>query len=288
MNALLYYCSLPWIYLVSFLPFPLLYVLSDGMRFFLFGLIGYRKKVVMTNLRNAFPEKEEAQIRAIAQEFYRFFCDLALETLKTLTISPATLKKRVLFEDISLFRRYYEQGKSVIVVMGHLGNWELGGARFALEPVHPLYVIYHPLHNPYFDRLMYHMRTRLGNRLYAMKETVRGMFENREQATATAFIADQTPSPKQAYWTSFLNQETPVFTGTGRIATKFNYPILYVSVWQVRRGYYRIESEELGGNPGEKTEKEIFELHTRRLEADIRLRPAYWLWTHRRWKHKRA
>ena len=258
------------------------------MRFFLFGLIGYRKKVVMTNLRNAFPEKEEAQIRAIAQEFYRFFCDLALETLKTLTISPATLKKRVLFEDISLFRRYYEQGKSVIVVMGHLGNWELGGARFALEPVHPLYVIYHPLHNPYFDRLMYHMRTRLGNRLYAMKETVRGMFENREQATATAFIADQTPSPKQAYWTSFLNQETPVFTGTGRIATKFNYPILYVSVWQVRRGYYRIESEVLAENPGEMTENEISELHTRRLEADIRLRPAYWLWTHRRWKHKRA
>lgn len=288
MQALLYYATIPWIYLVSILPFRVLYLLSDALRVILFGGIGYRKKVIFSNLRNSFPQKSEQEIQAIASEFYRYFCDLVLETLKTLTISPAALKRHVLFEDISLFQRYYERGQSVIVVMGHLNNWELGGARFALEPIHPLYIIYHPLNNPYFDKLLYHMRTRLGNRLYAMKETIRGMVSNRDQATVTAFIADQTPSPKNAHWVTFLNQDTPVFTGTGRIARKFNYPILYVSVRRLRRGLYSIEPEVLVENPADLTENEISELHTLRLEQDICSQPAYWLWTHRRWKHKRV
>lgn len=287
MAALLYYISIPWLYLISWLPFWALYLLSDGIRVLLFGLIGYRKKVVLTNLRNSFPEKSEVEIQTIARQFYRNFCDLVLETLKTLTIGPAALKKHVLFEDRSVFQQYFDQGKSVIVVMGHVGNWELGGARFALEPIHPLYVIYHPLHNPYFDRLVYHMRTRMGNRLYAMKDTIRSMMANRDQVTATAFIADQTPSPQSAYWTTFLNQDTPIFTGTEKLARKLGFPVIYVSLRRVKRGLYAIEPEVLIEDPKATAPNEISEMHTRRLEQDIIAYPDTWLWTHRRWKHKK-
>ncbi len=288
MPAIAYYISLPILYGISLLPFPLLYLFSDFMYLLLYKLIGYRKKVVGRNLRNAFPEKSEKEIKQIQGRFYRYFCDLVLETLKTLTIKETTLKKRLTFEDTAIFKNYYQQGRSLIVVMGHWGNWELAGARFSLEPFHQLFVIYHPLANKHFDRLVYHMRTRLGNKLYPMKEAFRGMVRDRQEVTATAFIADQTPPPKGAYWTNFLNQETPVFTGTAKIAKKLNYPIVYVGIERPRRGYYHIKTEILADQPADFAEDELSEMHTRRLEQDIIKQPEFWLWTHRRWKHKKT
>jgi KDO2-lipid IV(A) lauroyltransferase len=287
MAAILYYITLPLIYLIAWLPFRLLYLLSDILYFILFRLLRYRTQVVYSNLKNSFPEKSETEIQYIQDQFYRYFCDLILESIKTLTIRPSTVRKRVLFGNMSAFERFYQQKQSIVIVMGHLGNWEMAGAGFSQLPYHRLYVIYHPMKNKYFDKLVYHMRTRLGNRLYPMKETFKGMVANRHEITATAFIADQTPSPHYAFWTTFLNQDTPVFTGTAKISSKLNYPIVYVSVIRPRRGYYQIESELLIEQPVLLSEDEISERHTRRLEQDIRARPELWLWTHRRWKHKR-
>jgi KDO2-lipid IV(A) lauroyltransferase len=287
MNALIYYFTLPLIYLLSFLPFKLLYLFSNLLYLVLYKIIGYRKKVVSTNLKNAFPSYSKEQLETIEKQFYKYFCDLILESLKTLTISPKSLKKCVSFSGNKVFDKFKEEGKSVIIVMGHQGNWELGGARFALESIHQLYVIYHPLKNKYFDNLVYFMRTRLGNRLYAMKDTIRGMLKNRDELNATAFIADQTPSPKGAYWTTFLNQDTPVFTGTAKLSKKLNYPIIYVSVKREKRGVYAMNAELLLENPSGFTEDEISELHTKRLEKDIVECPESWLWSHRRWKHKK-
>ncbi|MEO8069131.1 MAG: lysophospholipid acyltransferase family protein [Flavobacteriales bacterium] len=288
MSAIGYYLALPFLYGISLLPFPLLYLLSDFTFFLVYRVFGYRKEVVMTNLRNSFPEKSEAELHAIMKRFYVWFCDLTLETLKTLTIAPEAVKERVSFPDAHVFKRFAEKKQSVIIVMGHYGNWELAGARFAVEPgLHRLIVIYHPLQNPYFEKLIVHMRTRLGNRLYAMAETFKGMVRDRAQLTATAFIADQTPAPESAYWTTFLNQHTPVFTGTGKIATKLGYPVIYLSIRQPRRGRYEMCAEVLVQEPKNLTEDAINELHTQRLEADIRNKPDLWLWTHRRWKHKR-
>ncbi len=137
-------------------------------------------------------------------------------------------------EDEHVLRRYFEQGRSVILVMGHWGNWELAGARFGLLGLHQLYVIYHPLQNKWFDQLVYHMRTRLGNRLYPMKDTMKGMLSDRNKVTATAFIADQTPPPERAYWTTFMHQDTPVFFGTEKIAQKLGYPVVYAAVERVQ------------------------------------------------------
>ena len=287
MSAIIYYLTLPVLYLVSYLPFKVLYLLSDLFYVLIYKVFGYRKKVVMENLGNSFPEKSATEIERICGDFYRFLCDLSLETIKTLSISPAALKKHFKTGDLSAFEHYYKEKQSVITVMGHLGNWEMGGAYFSLLPVHQLYAIYHPLANRHFDRLFNRMRSRSGTKLYAMKDTFRGMIKNRKEVTATAFIADQTPSPNNAHWMTFLNQETAVFKGTETIARKLDYPVIYLSVIREKRGQYRIESELLVEHPQELSENELTEMHTRRLEQDIINYPETWLWSHRRWKHKR-
>jgi Kdo2-lipid IVA lauroyltransferase/acyltransferase len=287
MKALIYYLTFPLIWVISLLPFRLLYILSDFVYWMAYKVLKYRKEVVLTNLKNSFPEKTDQEIALICKKFYQFFGDLVVETIKTLTISPKTLKKHVKMDDISIFQKYNEQKQSVIIVMGHFGNWELAGARFSQEPVHQLYVIYHPLRNKYFDNMIYYMRTRLGNRLYAMNDTLKGMLANKENVTATAFIADQAPGPGSGHWMTFLNQETAVLYGTEKIVKKLNYPIIYIAIKRVKRGLYHIESELLFDKPAETKEYEITETQTRRLEQDILAQPELWLWTHKRWKHKR-
>lgn len=288
MGALGYYLALPFIYGISLLPFPLLYMFSDGLRFVLFTILGYRRKVILTNLRNSFPDKSDAEITKIAHDFHQWFCDLVVETLKTLTISPRVVRERVEFVGTEILRDYAAKEQSIIIVLGHFGNWELAGARYSAEPgIPPLYVIYHPLANPHFDRLMLHMRTRHGTRLYKMKEASRDMIRDRELLTATAFIADQTPPPERAYWMTFLNQDTPVFQGTEALSRKLGFPVVYISITRPARGHYRMAVETLVTDPRNTADGVITTSHTHRLEQDIRKYPDLWLWTHRRWKHHR-
>ena len=288
MSSILFYLALPFLYLISILPFPIFYVFSDGIYFLLYKVIGYRKRVVAENLKNSFPDKTPGELKKIEKQFYHYLVDLFLETLKTLTISKKEAIKRCKLTPnaIALFDELYTQRKSCILVMGHYGNWEWAGSSFSLINKQQLYVIYHPLTNTHFDKLMYGMRTRFGSKLYAMKDTMRGMIGNRNEVTATAFIADQTPSPENAYWTTFLNQKTPVFWGTEKIAQKLNYPVVYVTVNRIKRGYYEANAELLVSEPKNTKEGDISEMHTKKLEKDIIAQPEIWLWSHRRWKHK--
>lgn len=289
MGAIGFYIGLPFIYLISIIPFPLFYGVSDFFFVLLYYVIGYRKKVVYQNLKNSFPEKTHEELKTIERKFYRYLCDLFLETFKTLTISKKQAVKRCAFtqQTTDLFNKLNDEKKSCIIVMGHYGNWEWAGNTFSLLLKQQLYVIYHPLTNKQFNKLMYKMRTRFGNKLYAMREVMREMIKNRNEINATAFIADQTPPPEGAYWTTFLNQDTPVFVGTEKIAQKLNYPIVYVTVSRPKRGHYLVNAEILVNEPKSTKEGEISELHTRRLEEDIKKQPEIWLWSHRRWKHKR-
>ena len=288
MGTIGYYLALPFLYGSALLPFPILYLLSDVMYLVIYRLLGYRKTVVLTNLRNSFPEKSEAEVQKIARDFYQWFCDLVVETLKTLTMSPITVKERVEFIGKEILRDYAARKQSVVVVLGHFGNWELAGARYSAEPGLPqLYVIHHPLQNKHFDRLMHRMRTRHGTMLYTMRETSKAMFRDQHLNTATAFIADQTPAPERAYWMTFLGQDTPVFQGTETLSRKLGYPVVYISITRPKRGHYRMAVETLVADPAVTRKGEITEIHTKRLEQDIRNYPDLWLWTHRRWKHLR-
>jgi Kdo2-lipid IVA lauroyltransferase/acyltransferase len=289
MQKFSYWCLYGSLYGLSLLPFPLLYALSDGVCFLLFHVFGYRKAVVYQNLRNAFPEKSPAEIDRMARAFYHYLCDLFLEMFKTLSISKRTMLRRCRMspEALALFNELAAEGKSLILVLGHLGNWEWAGNTFSLLCSQPLSVIYHPLSSPAFDRLMYKMRTRFGTGLIDMNSTFRVMVKEKGTITATAFIADQTPQPQRAYWTTFMNQDTPVFLGPETIARKRNYPVVYTAAYRERRGYYRIHAERLVDEPANTADGEITELHTRRLEKDIIQHPEIWLWSHRRWKHVR-
>lgn len=289
MGAILFYCLLPFLYLISLLPFPVFYLFSDFIYFLLYRVVGYRKKVVFENLKNSFPEKSYNELKKIEKDFYRYLCDLFLETIKTLTISRNEAVKRCKFnaKTTLVFNELANKNQSCIIVMGHYGNWEWAGNSFSLQCKQQLYVIYHPLSNKYFDKLMYDLRTRFGTKLYAMKDTMREMIRNKNEVNATAFIADQTPSPDSAYWTTFMNQDTPVFWGTEKIAQKLNYPIVYITIKKIKRGYYEVDSELLINEPKNTSLGEISELHTRKLESDIITQPSIWLWSHRRWKHKK-
>ncbi|HLY69260.1 MAG TPA: lysophospholipid acyltransferase family protein [Puia sp.] len=284
-----YYLVYPFIYLLSVSPFWLLYLFSDVLYVLFFYVVGYRKEIVILNLRNAFPEKNEQEIKALGKQFFKYLCDLFLETFKTLSISKKDMLKHCFMTESArqTFAKHADEGKNVIIVMGHFGNWEWSGNTFSMECKQQLFVIYHALSNKYFDGLMYKMRTRFGTKLFEMNDTLRSMISNRKTLNATAFIADQTPSASNAYWTTFLNQDTPIFWGTEKIARKLNYPIVYVSVKKIKRGYYNIFAETIVEEPDKTTEGEISEIHTRRLEKDILEQPETWLWSHRRWKYKR-
>lgn len=244
----------------------------------------------MNNLKNSFPEKSEQEIKKLARKFYRYLIDLMLETFKTLTCSKRFVLKRGVLDEKAkiLFENYYQQKKRLIIVMGHYGNWEWAGNTFSLECKHQLYVIYHPLRNKYFNKLIVNMRYRFGNKLIAMRDTYKDMMRFKDEINATAFIADQTPSPENAYWTTFLNQQTPVFWGTEKIAKKTNLPVVYVTVRRTSRGHYKIFAETLFEEPAKTADGEISEAHTRKLEKDILEQPEIWLWSHKRWKHRKT
>lgn len=276
------------IYLLMLLPFPLLYLLSDFLYGVAFHLLGYRKKVVYTNLRNAFPGKTKKEIDHIARAYYHFMIDLFIETFKTLTVSKRQINKRMQFDDLSMIHELKAKQQNFLYVMGHYGNWEWCGHSFSLQHIYQLDALYHPLSNPFFDWLTNKIRQRFGMGLISMQQSVKEMIRRRDQLNATAFIADQTPSnPRDAYWMTFLEQDTPVFFGTEKIARKFNYPVVFVSVRRLKRGYYKVYFQKVTDAPKDTPEGYITETHTRMLEEEIRRQPEIWLWSHRRWKHKR-
>lgn len=289
MQGLVYYIALPFLYLVSLLPFPLLYLLSDLLYLLLYKLIGYRKNVVRQNLINSFPEKDIKEIIKIEKAFYHYLCDLFLETFKTLTISKEKMLRHCVATDRAneIFNSLAEKNQSSIIVMGHYGNWEWAGNTFSLTCKQQLYVIYHPLANKYFNEFIIKMRKRFGTDLIKMKETFKEMYGRKEELNTTAFIADQTPRPENAYWTTFLHQDTPVFQGVEKISQKLNYPIVYTTISRKSRGYYLVDAVVLFDNPKDTKENEILEGFTRKLEEDILKQPEIWIWSHKRWKHKR-
>ncbi len=273
------------LYLISLLPFPVLYFFSDILYIMLFYIFKYRRKVVLKNLLNSFPEKSRSEIRQLEKRFYHYLADLMLESVKTLSISADEIKKRFVIKNLELMTTYLQNGKSIIAVSGHYGNWEWGPLAIGLQLREKVLVVYKPLSDKRFEGLMNSMRSRFGSVMVPMKQTLRKVFEYKNEPTVLVLVGDQTPTREESrYFTSFLNQETAVFLGVEKIALKLNSPIIYFSINRIRRGHYECVVKSLIDNPEQTMEYEITEAHTRELEKNIRFQPEYWLWSHKRWK----
>ncbi|MCC7534449.1 MAG: lysophospholipid acyltransferase family protein [Bacteroidia bacterium] len=274
------------IYLLFVLPLRVLYVLSSGLYVLLYYIVKYRRNVVAQNLKNSFPDKSAKELKQIEKEYYKHMVDVIIETLKLATISKNELHKRMRFTNAEFLNKY--SNRPFLFVLGHQGNWEWSGPAFDTLNFAPLYGIYHPLSNAFFDWFMIKIRSRKGMTLVSMQQTFRKANELKDKFSILAFIADQTPMPESAYWVNFLHQETPVFVGTEKIAKRYNFPVVYVSQKKVKRGYYETTFYELTSNSSCTPDGWITAEFMKRLEHDIQNQPAYWLWSHRRWKHKRA
>ncbi len=285
MQALSYYLVYPFIRLLAALPMSALYIVSDVLAAFL-TLSGYRRVVIEENLGKSFPSKTREEIRSLGKRYYRYLSDLILETLKTMNMTEKEYQKRVTLVRPEILADLAARHRSVVLVLGHYGNWEWFGPCVTLNTDYQLVVIYRPLSHPYFGKMTTSWRTRFGTEITPVQQALRTMIANKNRLTATAFVADQA-APANAYWTTFLHQDTSVFTGAEKVASKFDYPVVYLHATRPKRGYYTITPEVLFPNPSNTRENEISEAFTRRLEQDITAFPDIWLWSHKRWKNQR-
>lgn len=285
LNLVLYYLViLP----LSWLPFSILYLFSDSLYLCLYRVFGYRKAVVRTNLRNSFPEKSEAELNRLEALFYRHLCDVIVETLKTFSISETEMRKRFIVRNPEVADHFYAQGGSVMLCGGHYNNWEWIAVGLKLHVKHMTYGLYKPLSNPFFNRKIRSSRGRFGMQLVPYKETRSYLEEHRGQPTMTIFAIDQSPSSaNRCYWMSFLHQDTGVPFGLEKFAREFDAPVIFCRLDKVKRGHYAVTFELLTDQPSVNPEGWIIESATRKLESIIRAAPQYWLWSHKRWKHKR-
>jgi KDO2-lipid IV(A) lauroyltransferase len=276
------------LYLISLLPFFILYRIADLLFIIFFYIIGYRRKVVQENLRNAFPEKTSAERAIIEKQYFRHLADLIMENIKLFTISAKEVERRLQIVNMPLIDKIaFEQGRSVIGAVGHYGNWEMGVLRLSLLTDKPRIIVYKPLSNPVFDRFFFRRRSRFGATMIPMKSTFRKMVELRKEMTFTILASDQTPSREEVhYFMPFLNQPTAVFLGVEKLAKAVNSVVVFCDVRRIKRGYYNCTFVPLFDKPKTTAEYEITHAHVQYLEKVIKEEPQYWLWSHRRWKFK--
>jgi KDO2-lipid IV(A) lauroyltransferase len=289
MAAFGYYIFYGINWIITLLPLPVLYLFSDLLYFILYYIVSYRRKVVAVNLKNSFPEKTDKELKIIEKKFYRHLSDLLIETFKSTHMTRANQKKRFTYSNLEIIDRLKEEKRDIIAVLGHYNNWEWP----TLLPYYLKYktiIIYKPLQNKYFNRFINNHRSEHGIVLTPTSQVIREIINYRKNDinTVSVFISDQIPSKGDIkYWTTFLNQDTAVFTGAGKIASKYDMAMVFFHVQKVKRGYYNLNIELLFDHTTGLSEEEITEKHVRKLEEIIKEKPEYWIWSHRRWKHKK-
>lgn len=273
------------LYMVALLPSFLFYGFIDVLRALVFYVIRYRRGVVETNLRNSFPDKDEAWIQKISWKFYQNLLDTFFETIRMAVLPLNAYPKHVKY-DLGVVEDLKRRQQPFILVCGHLANYEWAGQTVQYSGTQ-VDVLYHPLTSPFFEWFIYHCRSRHGLLPVPMQRALREMTARKHIPAVTTFIADQTPGPEGCHWMTFLNQDTPVFMGVEKLARKFNYPVVYGEIDRLGRGKYYMWFQLLFEKPAETKPFEITETHMRWLEKRIHEQPEDWLWSHRRWKHKR-
>ena len=288
MQRLVYILVYPIIWILSILPMPILYFVSDLVFILVYYIIGYRKKVVQENLMLVFPEKSDKEIKSITYKFYHHLCDMILESIKSLSISEAELKKRYVFTNIEEIHKIEKMNRSIILMLGHYASWEWV---FILQKFinHKGYAIYKRIENKYFDRLVKRIRAKYDTHLIPTKETVHQMSAIKEsgELTINGFASDQSAKHwKAKHWQEFMGIKVPIITGAEMLAKDLDMAVLFLAVKKVKRGHYEATFKTIALNPNEHADFEITDQFLKLVEEQITEEPAYYLWTHKRWKYR--
>ncbi|HUS86227.1 MAG TPA: lysophospholipid acyltransferase family protein [Bacteroidales bacterium] len=289
MIAVLFYIFYITNWIITLLPLSVLYLFSYPLYFLLYHFPGYRKQVVLDNLTNAFPEKSLDERLEIRKKYYKHLSDLIIEVLKLQHLGNKEIKRRFRIRNIELFDSLQRKGRSSIAAFGHYANWEWTTG-VQLHTDYKCLAVYKPLLNRYFDRYTRKIRSKYGVENIAMADTLKTIvkYRNMGVSIALALISDQTPPKREIqYWTNFLNQDTPVYLGIEKLSRKYDMPVLFFRINKIKRGYYELIIESITEDPLKHEPNYITEKHVRLLEEQINRKPELWLWSHRRWKHKR-
>lgn len=289
MQKILFYLVRSLLRLLSLLPIQLLYAFSTFLYVIAYYVIGYRKRVIYGNLLLVFPEKSKAERTQIAKKFYRHLCDLFFETIKAFSISEAEIRKRFVVQNMEVLNELYQQDRSVLILSGHYGNWEWNSFITLFMP-YKGFAVYKKLNNSYFDALVKKSRERFGATLVTNKKIPLVLFRNSKKGlkTLTYVLSDQTPNTgKSKFRAPFMGIDVPIFTGTEELAKKLDFSVVYLHLDKVKRGHYEASFVLLAEDPKKFPDFEITRLFLKEMEKQIHEKPEYYLWSHKRWKHRK-
>lgn len=288
MNFLIFALTYPFIWLLSRLPMRVLYLKSDISFFLLYYIVGYRKKVVLSNLKTAFPKKTNQELKAISKKFFKHFTDLIFESIKSFSISEKEIRKRYVYKNIEIFKELEKKNKSIVLMGSHYANWEWIICLNKFINFHP-YGAYTKLQNPYFENKIKKSRTKFGAIFIKTKMITKTVEANKKAGRNSLYglLSDQSPQlHKTHYWANFLGAKVPVITGSEMLAKKHDLIVLNYSATKIKRGYFEIEFELITDNAKEFKDYEITDKYLQITEKHIRKQPEFYLWSHNRFKHK--
>ena len=274
---------------LSRLPLGILYGISSVLSFLLHYVVRYRRRVIDENLRLSFPQKSTAEINRIIKGFYRNLADLFVEVIKLPSFSPDEIQQRVRFTNTALIQERIQAGQTIVGMSSHQANWEWVPAALVLNGM-PVDSIYKPLTNPFFENLIRHIRSSFGPVPTPMNALPRQMVARKHIPRIIGLMSDQVPDvPEQAYWTDFLNRDSPFYPGAERLARSRQLPVFYFNIVRVRRGYYDVTFDLIAEPPYDDLPPgAIMERYRDLIETTIQNNPSDWLWSHKRWKHWRG
>lgn len=288
MQFLVYILAYPLLWLISILPFPVFYLFSDFIYFLVYRVIGYRKKVVRENLALTLPHLGDAERKVVEKKFYKHMCDMFLEMVKTMSMSPEEMERRFHVTNIDLVRDYAKKGKSVILVASHYASYEwllTINPKLGFQGV----AVYKRLANPYFDRLVRKIRSKYNTEMIETRKAIPTMAKNQREGVLSMYglASDQSPKMERIFHSmKFMGVEVPVHTGAETLAKKYDLAVIFVQVKKVKRGYYEATFISLADNPKEFENFKITEMYLKEVEKQILEAPEFYLWTHKRWKHR--
>lgn len=288
MQRIVFLLTYPIIWVFSKLPFGILHIFSNLIYLLLYYVIGYRKKVILNNLKLSFPEKGEKELLEIRKKSLKHFVDILIEMTKSFTISEKEINKRYKYTNPEVFREMEALGKSVILMGSHYANWEWIINIQGMTSINCVGA-YSKLSNPYYDKLIQKNRSRFGSDFVPTSATIKNMISNKQKNIISMYglLSDQTPLlSKTHYWAPFLGVTVPIHTGAEMLAKKHDFTVVYMSVDRVKRSHYEISFEILTDTPKQYKNYEITDIFLEKAEKQIREKPEYYFWTHKRFKHK--